>query len=277
MAIEAKPLPQPVLFEADRLPTANDDYATIGATPFSQWTYDGRRWVCQSADAGAAVWQEMALSPAVQPYSVLLANIAALVDNGALVLNAGTPAVRGIFNGDTGELLTKTEADALYVAGGAFQPLDDGLTALAGLTYGGAAAVVGHVGTDTFASIPVGASEGGAILDRDAADGRYIQPGDDAAHAYQGAAVNASGTITLTSADAYALVIVTGTTPTITLPDTAGLAEGWWVRFKNRSGGTITPTRSGSNTVNGGGTGANIANNASLTFVVRSDGNWETT
>lgn len=67
MALSARPLPPPVLFEADREPTARDDAATIGATIFSWWVHDGRYWFCVSPARGAAVWlEQVTFAPAVR-------------------------------------------------------------------------------------------------------------------------------------------------------------------------------------------------------------------
>ena len=60
MAIRVRVLPRPVMFEADREPTAADDGETIGATICSVWTFDGRFWFCVSPSRKAAVWLEQA-------------------------------------------------------------------------------------------------------------------------------------------------------------------------------------------------------------------------
>lgn len=60
MAVMARPLGLPVLFEADREPEATDDRATLGATIGSRWLFGTREWVCRDPATGAAVWHEMA-------------------------------------------------------------------------------------------------------------------------------------------------------------------------------------------------------------------------
>lgn len=67
MAIRVRVLPTPVMFEADREPTAKDDAATLGATVFCWWSFDGRFWFCVSAEKGKAVWLEQAtFAPSVR-------------------------------------------------------------------------------------------------------------------------------------------------------------------------------------------------------------------
>ncbi len=60
MAIRVRVLPRPVLFDADREPTAADDGETIGATISSVWKYDERLWLCISPARQRAVWLEFA-------------------------------------------------------------------------------------------------------------------------------------------------------------------------------------------------------------------------
>jgi hypothetical protein len=71
MAVFARPLGLPVLFEADREPAATDDRATIGATLYSRWLYGSREWVCRDETPGAALWVELAASASAQPTSAL--------------------------------------------------------------------------------------------------------------------------------------------------------------------------------------------------------------
>lgn len=82
--------------------------------------------------------------------------------------------------------------------------------------------------------------------------------------------------LSVTAAHGDALIVVTSGTRTHSLPACSGLFEGWRVRWKNRSGNTLTVNTAGE-TVNGSGTSFTVANGASITATVRADGTWETT
>lgn len=216
----AVPLGQPVLFVDDRAPTAADDAATIRARVGSLWRWGTRRWECNDATAGAAVWVERAEGHLAQPLDALLTALAALVtaaDEMPYFTGVDTVAKTAL-TAFARTLLDDASAPAARTTLGA-QAQDADLDALAALSGNGIA-----VRTGSGAWATRGMVQPAAGFTITAADGVSGNPTFVLSHDLAGLeALGSTGIAVRTAADTWAVRSLTAPAAGLTITNPAGI------------------------------------------------------
>lgn len=73
----------------------------------------------------------------------------------------------------------------------------------------------------------------------------------------------------INTSDFRKLLLAVSGTLTFTLPLSANVPDGWWCRYRNRSGNTLSISRSGSDTINSGVTVVSVTTDSPIGHIVK--------